>query len=122
MVNATLEIAEKKIQFSGLEELRAELRKQAKNDEYLAQFETTIDEALKQNDKDGIIEFTETEWQKLITDENLPPIEEVKRLEEVKKLLSDKISSAIKEVTAETKEKTGGLAEEITAKAEEIKK
>jgi hypothetical protein len=110
MVNATLEIAEKKIQFSGLEELRSELRKQAGNPEYLAAFETTIDKALKESDRDGIIEFTEKEWQQLITNENLPPIEKVK------KLLADKI-----EVTAETKEQTGGLAEEFTKKVDEVK-
>lgn len=115
MVNATLEIAEKKIQFSGLEELRSELRKQAGNKEYLAQFETTINEALRESDKDGIIEFTEDEWQQLITHEGLPPIEEVKEL------LASKIN-AMKEVTAETKEKTGGLAEEFTAKVDEVKK
>jgi hypothetical protein len=115
MVNATLEIAEKKIQFSGLEELRSELRKQAGNPEYLAAFETTIDKALKESDKDGIIEFTEKEWQQLITNENLPPIEKVKNL------LADKIS-AMKEVTAETKEQTGGLAEEFTKKIDEVKK
>lgn len=115
MVNATLEIAEKKIQFSGLEELRSELRKQAGNPEYLAAFETTIDKALKESDRDGIIEFTEKEWQQLITNENLPPIEKVK------KLLADKIS-AMKEVTAETKEQTGGLAEEFTKKIDEVKK
>ncbi|MBP6921159.1 hypothetical protein KBB89_01255 [Candidatus Gracilibacteria bacterium] len=115
MVTATLEIAEKKIQFSGLEELRLELRKQAKNNEYLAQFETTIDEALKQNDKDGIIEFTENEWRQLIKNENLAPVEEVKEL------LKSKIT-AMKEVAAETKEKTGGLAEEFNKKIEEVKK
>jgi len=115
MVTSTIEIPEKKVRFSGLEELRSELRSQAKNREYLVEFEKTIDEALRQNEKDGVIEFTENEWQDLITDENLPP------LEQVKELLASKIN-AMREVTAETKEKTGGLAEEFTAKVEEVKK
>ncbi len=115
MVNATLEIAEKKIQFSGLEALKQELEKQSLNPERLTEFQKTINEALQESDKDGIIEFTEKEWQQLITNENLPPIEEVKRL------LTSKIK-AMKEVTAETKEKTEGIAEEITAKVEEVKK
>ena len=114
MVNATLEVAEKKVRFSGLEELRSELRNQAKNREYLVEFEKTIDEALRENEKDGIIEFTENEWQDLITNENLPP------LEQVKELLASKIN-AMREVTAETKEQTGGLAEEFTKKVDEVK-
>lgn len=115
MVNATIEIPEKKVRFSGLEELRSELRNQAKNREYLAEFEKTIDAALSENERDGIIEFTENEWQDLITNENLPPIEQVKEL------LNNKIR-AMREVTAETKEKTGGLAEEFTARVDEVRK
>lgn len=114
MVTSTIEIPEKKVRFSGLEELRSELRNQAKNREYLAEFEKTIDEALRENERDGIIEFTENEWQDLITNENLPP------LEQVKELLNNKIN-AMREVTAETKEQTGGLAEEFTAKVDEVK-
>ncbi len=114
MVNATLEIAEKKITFAWLTELRNELRSKARNPDSLAQFEATIDEALKQSDKDCVIEFTENEWNRLISDESFPPIE-------AKKILRDKIQG-MKEVTAETKEKTEGIAEEITAKVEEVKK
>lgn len=114
MINATIEIPEKKVRFTGLEELRSELRNQAKNREYLAEFEKTIDAALSENERDGIIEFTENEWQDLITNENLPP------LEQVKELLNNKIR-AMREVTAETKEQTSGFAEEITKKVDEVK-
>lgn len=114
MVSATLE-KPGKISFDSLRDLREELTKQSKNQERLHEFQNTIDEALKDGDKRGVIEFTENEWKNLITEENLLPIEDLMNA------LKGKIE-AIQEVTAETKEKTGGIAEEIKAKVEEVKK
>lgn len=113
MVSATLE-KPGKITFDSLTVLREELTKQSKNQERLHEFQSTIDEALMIGEKKGIIEFTEDEWNQFIDNENLLPIEEVK------KLLNNKIT-AIREVTAETKEKTGGIAEEIKSKVDEVK-
>lgn len=83
------------IQFHEIEKLRAELRKQSKNKERLAEFEVTINEAIKEWDKKWVIEFTNEEWNSLITNEKLPPIEEVKSL------LRRKITER-KEITTET--------------------
>ena len=111
MVTSSPEKLQNKKSFTDLIHLREELTKEAKNKERLVEFEKTIDLALEQGKKKGVIEFTETEWKTLISNENLPPIEEVKAL------LQEKIDSA-KEVTSETKEKTGGLIEELEQKAE----
>jgi len=79
----------------------------------LTEYQKTIDLALEQGKKKGIIEFTEAEWKTLISNENLPPVEEVKAL------LQEKITSA-KEVTSETKEKTGGIMEELQQRTEKL--
>lgn len=108
---AIFEKLQNKKSFSDLIHLREELAKEAQNKERLTEFQKTIDLALEQGKKKGVIEFTETEWKTLISNENLPPIEEVKAL------LQEKINTA-KEVTAETKEKTGGIMGELKQKAE----
>ena len=115
MVTSSPEKLQNKKSFTDLIHLREELTKEAKNKERLVEFEKTIDLALEQGKKKGVIEFTETEWKTLISNENLPPIEEVQAL------LQEKIDSA-KEVTSETKEKTGGLIQELKQKAEGLKK
>ena len=112
---AIFEKLQNKKSFSDLIHLREELAKEAQNKERLTEFQKTIDLALEQGKKKGVIEFTETEWKTLISNENLPPIEEVKAL------LQEKINTA-KEVTAETKEKTGGIMGELKQKAEGFKK
>lgn len=104
---------ENKKSFSDLAQLREELTKEAQNKERLSEYQKTIDLALEQGKKKGVIEFTETEWKSLISNENLPPFEEVQAL------LQEKIASA-KEVASETKEKTGGLIEELQQKAEDL--
>ncbi len=111
MATSTLEKLQGTKSFTGLIHLREELTKQAKNQERLVEFQRTIDEALRDGDKKGVIEFTENEWRDMITDENLPP------LERVQKSLRDKIE-AMKKVTAETKEKKGGIIDELKTKAE----
>lgn len=111
MVTSSPEKLQNKKSFTDLIHLREELTKEAKNKERLVEFEKTIDLALEQGKKKGVIEFTETEWKTLISNENLPPIEEVQAL------LQEKIDSA-KEVASETKEKTGGLIQELKQKAE----
>lgn len=111
MVVSPLEKLQNKKSFTDLIHLREELTKEAKNKERLTEYQKTIDLALEQGKKKGVIEFTETEWKTLISNENLPPVEEVQAL------LQEKIASA-KEVTSETKEKTGGLIDELQKKAE----
>jgi len=111
MAASSPEKLQNKKSFTDLIHLREELTKEAQNKERLTQFQKTIDTALEEGKKKGIIEFTETEWRTLISNENLPPVEEVQAL------LQEKIDSA-KEVTAETKEKTGGLIGELQKKAE----
>lgn len=106
-----LEKLQNKKSFTDLIHLREELTKEARNKERLTEYQKTIDLALEQGKKKGVIEFTETEWKTLISNENLPPVEEVQAL------LQEKIASA-KEVTSETKEKTGGLIDELQKKAE----
>ena len=115
MVTSTLEKLPETKSFTGLIHLREQLTKEAKNQERLAEFQVTIDEAIKDGDKKGVIEFTENEWRDMITNENFPP------LERVKKSLKDKIEG-MKKVTTETKEKTGGIMGELQNKAEEAKK
>lgn len=110
MVASTLEKPSTKKNFSSLAELRAELTKQAQNKERLGKLQETIDEALKDGDKQAAIEFTEKQWKDLISKENLPP------LEIVQKLLKEKIETA-KSFTSETKEKTGGIMAELRGKA-----
>lgn len=111
MVVSPLEKLQNKKSFTDLIHLREELTKEARNKERLTEYQKTIDLALEQGKKKGVIEFTETEWKTLISNENLPPFEEVQAL------LNEKIASA-KEVTSETKEKTGGLIDELQKKAE----
>lgn len=96
MPASTLEKPQTKVRFENLTQLREELSKQAQNQERLVEFQNTIDEAIKEGDRKGIIEFTETEWKEMITNDNLPP------LERVKKSLRNKIE-ATKKVTAEAK-------------------
>ncbi|MCB9807509.1 hypothetical protein H6768_06620 [Candidatus Peribacteria bacterium] len=51
MAITTLEKPENKMTFSSLAELRAELTKQAQNKERLSKFQETIDEAIKNGEK-----------------------------------------------------------------------
>jgi len=98
MATNTLEIPKNTVKFDSLDALRAELGKKTQDKERLTAFEETIDEAIKLDNKKGIIEFTEDEWTSLITSEKLPPIEMQK------KLLKEKIEER-KETTEESKEK-----------------
>lgn len=73
------------ISFETLSALKDELTKQSENRERLKVFQAAIDQAIeKDGEKSGVIEFTEKEWRDLITNENLPPLEEVKALLEKK--------------------------------------
>lgn len=114
MTTSTLEKPQEIKSFTSLIHLREQLTKEAKNQERLTEFQKTIDEAIKDGDKKGVIEFTEKEWKTLITNENLPPFEEVQTL------LKEKIKSA-QEVTKEAKEKTGGIMGELQNKTGEVK-
>lgn len=98
MSKNSLEIAPNTVKFDTLSSLKAELGKSTQNKDRLREFEKTIDEAIKDGEKHGIIEFTEDEWKSLITNEDLPPIEQVKTL------LKNKIEG-IKEVQTASKEK-----------------
>lgn len=113
MVAPTIEKPQYKKSFVDLIHLREELTKEAKNQERLVKFQKTIDKALEKGEKNGVIEFTENEWKSLIADENLPPFAEVQ------KLLKEKIAWA-KEVNLETKEKTGGIMDELQKKAQNL--
>jgi hypothetical protein len=87
---STLEKPKEKISFSGnLTQLKEELKKHQdiQNKDRLEEFQKAIDEELKKGEQIGVIEFTEQEWKNLITKENLPP------LEVVKKILKDKIEA-----------------------------
>lgn len=115
MVNKTPENPRNTVKFDSLANLREELSKQAHNAERLDEFQKTIDEAIEKWDREGIIEFTEDEWKSLITNEDLPPIEQVKTL------LRNKIEW-MKEVKKESKEKREWIMGELDKKVDEAKK
>lgn len=102
----TLEIAPNTVKFDSLTDLRTELGKNTQDKERLGEFEKTIDEALKDWEEHGVIEFTRDEWESLITHDKLPPIEAQK------KLLKEKIWER-KEITEGTKEQKKGFMKEI---------
>ncbi len=126
MVTRSLEKPSNSIRFDGLSELRERLSREAKNAERLEEFQRTIDEELRKWEREGVIEFTENEWRDLITNENLPPIERVKKLLQEKIEGMEKVQKeARKESTsfrAEIEEKKKELGELWQKKIEELKK
>lgn len=115
MVANTLEIPKTTVKFDSLALLREELGKQTTNSERLGEFQKTIDQALEQWNREGVIEFTEDEWKSLITNEDLPPIEQVKEL------LHEKIEWR-NEAKTESKEKREWIMGELDKKVDEVKK
>ncbi len=114
MSATTIEKPRDKKSFTGLQELRQELSKQTKNQERLVEFQKTIDEALEEGDRKGVIEFTAKEWTELISDENLPPIEVVKQL------LQKKIER-MKKITETAKEAKKPLLDTLKEKGKKVK-
>lgn len=114
MASATLEKPDKTIKFDSLALLREELGKKTKNQERLGEFQKTIDEALKVDNKKGVIEFTEDEWNQLIGKEGLPPIEEVRPM--LEKRLRER-----REITQEAKEGKKWLIDTIKGTANTAK-
>lgn len=103
------------ISFETLSALKDELTKQSENRERLKVFQAAIDQAIeKDGEKSGVIEFTEKEWRDLITNENLPP------LEEVKALLEKKIEW-MREVQSTSRESREGIMGELDKKVDEVK-
>ncbi len=115
MVANSLETQKTTLKFDSLALLREELGKQTTNPERLDEFQKTIDQALEAWDREGVIEFTEDEWKSLITNEDLPPIEQVK------KLLQEKIEWR-NEAKIESKEKREWIMGELDKKVDEVKK
>ncbi len=100
MVKNNLENPQEMRRFESLSQLKTELSRSTQNKERLVEFEKTINEALQEGEKQGVIEFTEDEWKTLISNEKLPPIEVQKSL------LKEKIDhrEAVKEVSREERE------------------
>jgi hypothetical protein len=114
MATSTLEKPKNTVKFDSLDHLKIELNKYTPDKLRLAELEKTIDEALKEWERKGIIEFTEDEWKWFITKDKLPPIEELKSL------LKKKITGM--ELAKEaSREKREGLLGELQTKAEETK-
>jgi hypothetical protein len=89
-----------------LEALRRELESKKTKwevaDDMFLELEKTINNALRERDRDEEIEFTENEWKQLITRENLPPVD----------VLTRKIEK-MRKVTEEAKIEQGALLEDI---------
>lgn len=115
MVKNNLENPQEMRRFESLDQLKNELSRSTKNKERFVEFERTINEALQEGEKQGVIEFTEDEWKTLISNEKLPPIEVQKSL------LKEKIDhrEAVKEVSREKRE---WIMWELDKKVEEAKK